>query len=644
MTMPPQGPYGSEPVDPNQGSYGPPDPQPTQPYQAPQPGEYQPYQQGGQFQDAQQQAAQYQAAQQQAAQYQAAQYQQQQAGQYPAGQYQDQLGQAYPPGYGPAPAKKSRKGLWIGGGVIGLAAVGGAAAFGASWFFGTGTQPAEVLPAETIGYLSIDLDPSGAQKVEALKTLQKFPAIKEQLNLDANDDLRPLIFEAIVPESCDLNYDQDVKPWLGERFAISAVDLGGDTPVMAAVAQVSDEGAARKGLDKLSSCGSGGASDVPVAFSGEWMIISETEADAKDVVAAGKKKSLADDATYQKWTEQAGGAGIINAYAAPGAGDLLADNAADLLESSGSGFALASSKPESVTVRPVDDEYDFSEEYDYDDYDDYDSPTEIPAEVTDALRDFEGGAASIRFADGSVEFELAGGMKALAESGQSPANAHETLAKLPEDSAAAIAIGLPDQFLEKSIAEMEKQSDGELTRQDVEDTLAEVGLSIDDVQKALGDRAAIVLGGGFDAEEFADSSGPEDVELGVLVGGSKDDVQEVMDKAKSSIPSEDLAEIEPWMSVGGDSDGAIWAPNQTYLETLQKDGNLGNNATFKSVIDDKNAQYIGYVNLNELVAGLDSVIGDEPEVRENLEPLEAIGVTGSTEGSAMHFKLKLSTD
>ena len=87
-----------------------------------------------------------------------------------------------------------KRGLLIGGGIAALAVLG-VGAWAAAQFFATGAQPSEALPASTIGYVSIDLDPSGAQKIEALRTLNKFPAFKDELDLDARrrrprEDLR----------------------------------------------------------------------------------------------------------------------------------------------------------------------------------------------------------------------------------------------------------------------------------------------------------------------------------------------------------------------------------------------------------------------------------------------------------------------
>ena len=70
-------------------------------------------------------------------------------------------------------------------------------------FFASGPQPSEVLPSSTIGYASVDLDPSGGQKIEAFRMLDKFPAIKKELNgFDADDDLLEKVFSELEKD-CD---------------------------------------------------------------------------------------------------------------------------------------------------------------------------------------------------------------------------------------------------------------------------------------------------------------------------------------------------------------------------------------------------------------------------------------------------------
>ena len=105
---------------------------------------------------------------------------------------------------------------------------GGAVVAGGAWaatsFFATGAQPAEALPDSTVAYLSVDLDPSGGQKIEAIKTLRKFPGFADNVDLETDDDLRERLFEEITSSGeCEgLDYAADVEPWLGSRAAMAA--------------------------------------------------------------------------------------------------------------------------------------------------------------------------------------------------------------------------------------------------------------------------------------------------------------------------------------------------------------------------------------------------------------------------------------
>ncbi len=67
--------------------------------------------------------------------------------------------------------------------MLGLGVVGGAA-FGTYWYLSEGAQAADAFPADSIGYVGLNLDPSGRQKLEALETLKKLPSISDELDLD----------------------------------------------------------------------------------------------------------------------------------------------------------------------------------------------------------------------------------------------------------------------------------------------------------------------------------------------------------------------------------------------------------------------------------------------------------------------------
>src|SRR6478672_8326731 len=239
-----------------------------------------------------------------------------------------------------APASQPRSGgsgkkpaLIAGGAIAALLLVGGGI-WAATWYCGTGAQPAEALPDSTIAYVSIDLDPSGAQKIEAVKMLNKFPAFRDQIGMNADDDIREKLFDEIKKtSSCDsLSYADDIEPWLGDRAALAAVDTGKDQPSPVVVVQVKDADKADAGLAKLRDCGSQDGSDTSGgwAIDGDWAVIAETQDVAQGVADDAAKASLSDDADYQNWTGEVGDAGIINMYAAPAAGAYLGKEFADL--------------------------------------------------------------------------------------------------------------------------------------------------------------------------------------------------------------------------------------------------------------------------------------------------------------------------
>ena len=226
----------------------------------------------------------------------------------------------------------------------------GGAAWAAMSFFSTGAQPAEALPGATLGYVSIDLDPSGAQKIEAVRTLNKFPEFKDQLGLETDDDVRKWIFDEIQgsEDACaHLDYEDDVESWLGNRAAAAAVDLGDDQPASVVVVQVTDGDAAAAALVKLQNCTATGDADKPGSettggfeIAGDWAVLAESQEDATRVVAATEQGSLADDSDYQKWTDAAGDAGIVSMYASPDAAAAMFDSADALLPMAGLDPAL----------------------------------------------------------------------------------------------------------------------------------------------------------------------------------------------------------------------------------------------------------------------------------------------------------------
>jgi hypothetical protein len=136
-------------------------------------------------------------------------------------------------------------------GVLAVAAVGvlaavGAGAYGVAQLMAGGSSPASAVPATAIGYVSLDLDPAAAQKIEAIKILRKFPSLRSQLHVGSRDDLRKAVFRQVQEQGgcADLDYAQDIAPWIGERVAVAAVPASGHRVVPLVALQVTDQGAA----------------------------------------------------------------------------------------------------------------------------------------------------------------------------------------------------------------------------------------------------------------------------------------------------------------------------------------------------------------------------------------------------------------
>ena len=105
----------------------------------------------------------------------------------------------------------------------------------------SGPRPAEVLPSSTFALVTLDLDPSAGQKVEAIKTLRKLPSWNERTGVRPDSDLVKVLFERAQKDGfCPkLDYDEDVKPWVGQRAGVGGVLLD-DKP--APVARAAGQG------------------------------------------------------------------------------------------------------------------------------------------------------------------------------------------------------------------------------------------------------------------------------------------------------------------------------------------------------------------------------------------------------------------
>ncbi len=128
-----------------------------------------------------------------------------------------------PEGATPSPPRRRLRAVLLGVLAVVLAG-GGAAAAGIyfGWFGGSGgTHPYDVMPASTIGYVQLDLNPSLAQKTQAWAFLRDLPEV--QASPMSQPDPKGILWnlrERLWVGSTWTDYDTDLTPWLGDRIGV----------------------------------------------------------------------------------------------------------------------------------------------------------------------------------------------------------------------------------------------------------------------------------------------------------------------------------------------------------------------------------------------------------------------------------------
>jgi hypothetical protein len=232
---------------------------------------------------------------------------------------------ATPPGP-PVSARRARGGLVFAGVAAGALVLGGTGYAVASYLSGGGPQPEEVLPADTLAFAKLDLDPAAGQKAAMASLLEKFPDLVT--GGDEGDLRSALVTPLLEDTSWGLSYDSDVEPWLGDRMAVAAVpDPGSEAGIAPVVVlAVTDQEAMTERLGAVADPGFG------FAVRDDYVLISQTQQTVDRLVAT--ESTLAEDAEYTgdraaldgdqvavAWADLAGLEGLLGAALAPaGAG------------------------------------------------------------------------------------------------------------------------------------------------------------------------------------------------------------------------------------------------------------------------------------------------------------------------------------
>lgn len=500
--------------------------------------------------------------------------------------------------------KNTRLGWVLGGaaGIVGVAAVGGAA-WAAYSFLAVGPQPAEALPSSTLAYASLDLDPDGAQKMAALRTLRQFPSFRDKVGVESDGDLREWVVGELLAEGCEVDFDADVAPWLGDRFAVAVVDGDGDAgPTPSLVLQVTDADAATAGLEELSACAQGTEASG-WAVDGDWAVVTSSEEAALDVIARAAESSLADDDTFRHWTGETGDSGIATLYAAP-----------DALEALGADAAGApGSVPDPTGVCPGLAE-----------------GTEGAEEGAEggAAATFGGAAATLRFDDGGIELEGAGDPGATVVSG---ARAGDIVADLPEEAAAVLALSPAEGWLDNLLAPIEEACQVDSSQLFAFGS-AMTGLDLpDDLQTLVGDAVAVVLGETGE-EAWAGGSPP----VAVKVQGDTTAIEEVLGKVRAQSPGLTALESE------AAGDALVIGPDPEFRALVAQGGALGDEPAFADVLPEADrASALLYLRPASVAGLVDAVA---PDYAADVAVVTGVGVSAWIEDDTARGLLRLTTE
>ena len=517
---------------------------------------------------------------------------------------------------------------------VGIAAaavlgVAGAGAWGVAQFLDGGTAAAAAVPQSALAYVSVDLDPDGGQKLEVARTLRKFPAIKEEIG--SGDDLRRWIFDAVSEDiPCELDFGDDIDPWLGNKVAFAVLPgAKGEEPVPMAAIEVKDEEAAEAGVAKIAGCGSEGDAEEPgLAFVEGFMVVAETDSVADDLVAQAEDGSLADDDGFNRWVDEAGGSGIVTAYAAAEAPatllELVEGGMASGMESSSASASIAGRAP----ALPDDEQL---------------GPEELPQlspfgdqDIAKAFEEFQGGALTVRFDDGALELEIAGGGVPSDVSGEGDSG----LSDLP--STTALALGMT--FSDTAAADLVDGLTEALGEQEAEQAItaaeAMTGLSLpEDLQTLLGDGLSVAVDGSIDLEAaFGMGGGDARIPAGARIVGDPDAIVPILEKLIASVGVQERVTVES-------GDGVVaFGLDAEQVAALAEDGGLGEEPQFEAALPDLEDAAGGLFLDFDAGDWLTRLAENDAEARENLEPLGSLGITSWQDGDVVHSKVRLSTD
>ena len=486
--------------------------------------------------------------------------------------------------------------------VVGAAGAGYAAG---SLVGGGGTQPEDVLPASTVAFADVDLDPAAEQKVNVVRLLGRLPDVENDYGPEP--DLRTLILDTVA-RGTPLE-DAAVDEWIGDRMGVGLVwdeRAASVTPVVAL--QTSDPDAA---VDDLSSR----FDDAQVAVLDGYVLVTGASPSADTELMDHQLLGTGRFDVARARTQSAAEVGSAAEVASLGDSPAF-DQAFAHLDDGIASFYLDGTGVADMVQR-------------------LGPAAESPNRSVDSLADSGQSAAVLRAEPDAIE--LAGWSSAPLPQTAGPASLS---VGLPGDTVLAIegtggsevvsdrwraltdaaaAEGFGDVTLDRSLAEVE----------------ARLGIRLpDDLETLAGDDAVLAVDG-----------------TSMLTGIPGIGIASVTDPDAGADLAQRLQQSLATLTGGfgfvaeGTDDGMVLATSTDYAKALTSaDGDLGRSERFQRALPDvADASYLAWVDLAAVTGPL---LLAAPDAADALAPLDSFGITVGADdgGTAVRARLVFAED
>jgi hypothetical protein len=472
-----------------------------------------------------------------------------------------------------------RRGLVIGGAVVGAALVCGAGLAVAAALSGGGTQPEDVLPAGVVAFADVDLDPPAGQKVNTVRFLRSFPQWKDVA--DSSADLRTTLVDALFGRS-GIDPATQIDPWLGDRAGIALVRQGDNLDVVG-VLQTTDTKQATSSLNTLLAGQSDGTT-VGFAVSGDYVVVARSAADAQRIVDAGAQHPLSADPTFTSALDGFGD-GVASFYVDGGAAKGVS----------------------SVQGQPV------------------------PTQQLSQLTSLGLAAGIVRFDPDAVELlarSSGGTTKAVAD------RATTLVTSLPDTTIFALGSASDRASVAEGLDRLLRQVDAAAGMDTAAMVQRRFGVRLpQDAVTLLGDDRVVAVDGGSAA---AATGMPSIGYRSVTDPAAAAELVRRLDPLVQQLTGGLGLVARPT------ADGLVVATTPQYAAALAAgDGGLGATSVFRDAVPDAGqAAAIGYLDLNRLAALMHVLSGDADTAA--LDPLSAVGLSVTVDGATTSYRLRVT--